>query len=161
MSRSFRATLLLAVVILCSYLVARTDAFAIRFSFFDNAPLFDGNNNDQQSRPYPTDPTQLAPLLSAVDADHLPDQYIVVLKDHVDLSQSLLQLHQQVLLNTGVLPQTGVYSGIKDAFQVHDGIKGYFGHFNSESVEYLRAQPEVSSNSLILHFPILPTSDQY
>lgn len=98
-----------------------------------------------------------APLLSSVDADVIPDSYIVKFKDHVD--EDAVSGHHgwiQSLHNEGEqerleLRKRGdpsmfaeVFAGMKHTFSIGDAFKGYAGHFHESVIDQLRNHPDVS-----------------
>ena len=101
-----------------------------------------------------------APILSSVDADHIPDSYIIKFKDHVkDASVSdhyswVQEIHE------GEQPQnfelrrrsddgsdSQAFGGIKHSFSIGDSFKGYAGHFHPDVIEKLRNHPDVSKTT--------------
>lgn len=98
-----------------------------------------------------------APVLSSLDADSIPDSYIIKFKDHVDeASVSDHHLWVQDVHETGqsqyneLRKRDGddlvgqVFSGLKHKFAIGDEFKGYAGHFHPDVVEQLRNHPDVS-----------------
>lgn len=96
-----------------------------------------------------------APVLSSVDADDIPDSYIVKFKDHVDTSgvsdhhtwiqtlhdddsQERLELRKR---DGSISDQ--VFSGMKHTFDIGSGFKGYAGHFHPDLIEKVRNHPDV------------------
>jgi cerevisin len=102
-----------------------------------------------------------APILSSVDADHIPDSYIIKFKDHVDDSsvnehQSWIQtIHGNAkqddefleLRKRGIVDDVvgKVFGGLKHTLSIGDSFKGYAGHFHPDVIEKVRNHPDVSS----------------
>ena len=91
-----------------------------------------------------------APLLSASNAQVVPEQYIIVLKPGVTPQQIdshlswLLQLappsdDQQIVINAHKKRGRGFHS----AFSVHEDLKGYVGTFTNDQIDAIRMAPEV------------------
>ncbi|KAI9207438.1 peptidase S8/S53 domain-containing protein [Polychytrium aggregatum] len=86
-----------------------------------------------------------APLLAASNSDLIQDSYIVVLKDHVDLSDHLSLLQKSNFI------QTSKRSGRKNSglnqvqrqFQIGGKLKGYSGRFDAETLAYIRNSEHV------------------
>lgn len=99
-----------------------------------------------------------APILSPVQAQEIPDSYIVVFKKHVSHATACLHhdwvndQHQQVetaktkrgLAKRDFFPVAAL-SGLKHTFNVAGGLLGYSGHFDEEVIEKVRQHPDVSS----------------
>lgn len=100
-----------------------------------------------------------APILSTVDADHIPDSYIIKFKDHVDDSAAtghhgwIQSIHDGTygddqyleLRKRGVDDVVGkVFGGLKHTFAIGEGFKGYAGHFHPDVIEQVRNHPDVS-----------------
>lgn len=100
-----------------------------------------------------------APILSSIDADNIPDSYIIKFKDHVDdksvtthhswvqtqhegstLSDNDLELRKRGLDDSVV---GKVFGGMKHTFSIGNGFKGYAGHFHPELIEQLRNHPDI------------------
>merc|ERR1712000_93139 len=99
-----------------------------------------------------------APILSTVDADHIPDSYIIKFKDHVDDTAAtghhswIQSIHEGTdgddqyleLRKRGVDDVVGkVFGGLKHTFAIGDGFKGYAGHFHPDVIEQVRNHPDV------------------
>lgn len=100
-----------------------------------------------------------APVLSSVDADDIPDSYIVKFKDHVDTSgvsdhhtwiQTLhdddTQERLELRKRDGSISDQ-VFSGMKHTFDIGSGFKGYAGHFHPDLIEKVRNHPDVSQST--------------
>jgi cerevisin len=98
-----------------------------------------------------------APVLSSIEADAIPDSYIVKFKDHVDDAavshhHSWIQtIHNEgeqqrlELRKRGELSDVAeLFSGMKHTFNIGDAFKGYAGHFHESVIEQLRNHPDVS-----------------
>ena len=103
-----------------------------------------------------------APILSSVDADSIPDSYIIKFKDHVDTSavsdhQSWVQtIHDDghkkdqdqylELRKRGIVDDVvgKVFGGMKHTLNIGEGFKGYAGHFHPDVIERVRNHPDVS-----------------
>ncbi len=96
-----------------------------------------------------------APILSSVDADHIPDSYIIKLKDHVDSSAAeahhswVQEIHEgddeqylELRKRSGDEGLVGrIFGGMKHTFSIGDSFKGYAGHFHPDVSEQLRNPP--------------------
>lgn len=99
---------------------------------------------------------QAAPVLSSIEADAIPDSYIVKFKDHVDEAavtnhHSWIQnIHDEgeqqrlELRKRGLSDVAELFSGMKHTFSIGDAFKGYAGHFHESVIEQLRNHPDVS-----------------
>lgn len=97
-----------------------------------------------------------APILSSVDAETIPDSYIVKFKDHVDEAAAsnhhmwVQDTHKQgeserLELRKRSIPFTDkTFSGLKHTFDIGEAFKGYAGHFDESMIEKLRNHPDVS-----------------
>lgn len=97
-----------------------------------------------------------APVLSSIEADAIPDSYIVKFKDHVD-DDAVSHHHSWIqnihnegeqqrleLRKRGELSDVAeLFSGMKHTFSIGDGFKGYAGHFHESVIEQLRNHPDV------------------
>ncbi|KAI6781908.1 Subtilisin-like proteinase-like protein [Emericellopsis cladophorae] len=100
-----------------------------------------------------------APILSSIDADHIPDSYIVKFKDHVDNSAAdnhhtwVQAFHEQKpaedqyleLRKRGLTDDlfSKAFGGLKHQFAIGEGFKGYAGHFHPDVIEQIRNHPDV------------------
>lgn len=98
-----------------------------------------------------------APILSTVDANEIPDNYIIKLKDHVDDASAethhswLSNIHEGGEQERLELRKRGLdsmaadlFDGLKHTYSI-DGFKGYAGHFHESVIEMVRNHPDVSS----------------
>lgn len=107
-----------------------------------------------------------APILSTVDADHIPDNYIVKFKDHVDDSGATTHHSWIQTIHDGgkedqylELRKRGgddlvgkIFGGTKHTFKIGDAFKGYAGHFHPDVIEQIRNHPDVSPSSITMRF---------
>ncbi|KAF4980317.1 hypothetical protein FZEAL_3634 [Fusarium zealandicum] len=96
-----------------------------------------------------------APILSSIDAETIPDSYIIKFKDHVD--DSAASTHQtwiQDIHNNGEQERLELrkrsspfsdkaFSGLKHTFSIGDAFKGYAGHFDEDVIEMVRNHPDI------------------
>lgn len=100
----------------------------------------------------------VAPLLSNIDAEEIPNGYIVVFKDHVKAEDAeahqswVATQHRNSLKKRWQLPLfnkenydaiTESITGLKHTFKL-DSMLGYSGHFDEETIEAIRRHPDVS-----------------
>ena len=94
---------------------------------------------------------QIAPLVSSETAVHIPDSYIIVLKDHV--TQNLAAehhdwvhgLHASSLKKRSQVPFVDtVFGGLKHTYNIAGSVLGYSGHFDQDVIEAIRRHPDVS-----------------
>ena len=100
-----------------------------------------------------------APVLGSIEAESIPDSYIIKFKDHVDDSsasdhhtwiqdihnggaQERLELRKRGLFSDEV----DIFSGMKHTFKIGKEFKGYAGHFHADTIEQVRNHPDVSTN---------------
>ena len=98
-----------------------------------------------------------APILSAENAEIVPNSYLVVFKD--DVSHESASAHhewvQELHLKTedtrldlrkrSQLPIVDeVFQGLKHTFHIPGSLLGYSGHFDDEVIERVRNHPDVS-----------------
>ncbi|KAG5952034.1 Subtilisin-like proteinase Spm1 [Claviceps sorghi] len=114
-----------------------------------------------------------APLLSSVDADVVPDSYIIKFKDHVDDAKAdqhhswIKNIHQDGEEERFELRKRGLGSSIVDAFSGtkhtynFDGFKGYSGHFHESVIEKVRNNPDVEyiEKDTVVHTMLPLTSE--
>jgi cerevisin len=98
-----------------------------------------------------------APVLSSIEANAIPDNYIIKFKDHVDDAaatnhhswvqnihndgeQSRLELRKRGLVDS---LNAGIFSGMKHTYNIGGAFKGYSGHFDESIVEMVRNHPDV------------------
>ncbi|KAF4955972.1 hypothetical protein FGADI_4145 [Fusarium gaditjirri] len=96
-----------------------------------------------------------APILSSIDAETIPDSYIIKFKDHVDHAAAsdhhmwVQDTHKQgeterLELRKRSIPFTDkAFSGLKHTFDIGDAFKGYAGHFDESMIEKVRNHPDV------------------
>jgi hypothetical protein len=100
---------------------------------------------------------EAAPVLSSVHAEEVPDSYMVVFKKHVkhaDAQQhhdwvqnvhSKSENDRMELRKRSQFPTTNdVFDGLKHTYNIIDGLMGYSGHFDEETLEQIRRHPDVS-----------------
>lgn len=100
-----------------------------------------------------------APILSSVNAEAVPDSYIVVFKDHVDTETATnhqlwvkdahvaAEVDRAELRKRSQLPiTTDIFEGIKHTYNIAGGFLGYSGHFDESIIEKVRRHPDVSNN---------------
>jgi cerevisin len=102
---------------------------------------------------------EAAPILSSVDAETIPDSYIIKFKDHVDDSAATVHhswiqdMHSNGEQERLELRKRGdvaeAFAGLKHTFNIGEGFKGYAGHFHESIIEQLRTHPDVSCQSPI------------
>lgn len=98
-----------------------------------------------------------APILSATNAETIPDSYIIVFKKHVTESSATdhhvwvqdLHIsgenHRSELRKRGQFPlTTGIFEGLKHTYNIAGGFLGYSGHFDDSVIEKVRQHPDVS-----------------
>lgn len=98
-----------------------------------------------------------APVLSSIEANAIPDAYIIKFKDHVDEAgadkhhswiqnihtegeQERLELRKR----SNIFGADDVFDGLKHTFKI-GGFKGYAGHFHESVIEQVRNHPDVST----------------
>lgn len=98
-----------------------------------------------------------APILSATNAQEIPDSYIVVFKKHVTGDKAtahhswVQDVHFQsqtvrTELRKRDFPFEGtLFGGLKHTYNIAGGLLGYAGHFDDETIEQVRRHPDVSS----------------
>jgi cerevisin len=114
---------------------------------------------------------QAAPVLSSIEADAIPDSYIVKFKDHVD-EDAVTNHHSWIqnihdegeqqrleLRKRGLSDVAELFSGMKHTFSIGDAFKGYAGHFHESVIEQLRNHPDVSYLTRAVQAPIRPESE--
>ncbi|KFZ01232.1 hypothetical protein V500_00851 [Pseudogymnoascus sp. VKM F-4518 (FW-2643)] len=97
-----------------------------------------------------------APILSSVNAEAVPDSYIVVFKDHVDQNTAVnhqlwvkdahvaAEVDRAELRKRSQLPiTTDIFEGIKHTYNIAGGFLGYSGHFDESIIEKVRRHPDV------------------
>lgn len=95
-----------------------------------------------------------APLLSASNAEQIPDSYIVVFKQHVDEATAAdhhtwvqdLHVQRTELRKRSQFPFTSdIFDGIKHTYNIAGDFLGYSGHFDDSVIEAVRRHPDVSN----------------
>ncbi|KAI9695387.1 MAG: serine protease [Bogoriella megaspora] len=97
-----------------------------------------------------------APILSSVDAKEIPNSYMIVFKKHVKHEdtvahhswvQDLHTTSQNERLELRKRSQfpiiDEIYEGLKHTFHIPNGILGYSGHFDDQTIEQIRRHPDV------------------
>lgn len=89
----------------------------------------------------PFDADATAPLLSASNAEIIPNSYIVVLKEDAELNEHLLWFNT---LLTAQLTRGNEVNTLKHVYSISDGLmKGYSGIFDEKIIDEIRISPEV------------------
>ncbi|RDA88413.1 hypothetical protein CP532_5595, partial [Ophiocordyceps camponoti-leonardi (nom. inval.)] len=140
--------LLITVCVVCSLhlsLIMRTSLAALPLVAVAQAVVFDADAALGKS----------APGGSSVEAQIIPDSYIIKFKDHVD--DSAVQDHhtwvtekhnggeqQRLELRKRSLDSTAaeIFSGMKHAFNIGK-FRGYSGHFHESTMDEIRNHPDV------------------
>ena len=99
-----------------------------------------------------------APLISSVDAETMPDSYLIAFKDHVDHRDAaahhnwVQDIHEQTLNSKLELRKRSqapfletVFDGLKHTYNM-EGLKGYSGHFDESVIDAIRKHPDVSTH---------------
>ncbi|KAJ8612059.1 hypothetical protein MRB53_037610 [Persea americana] len=96
----------------------------------------------------------VAPILSSSTGKDIPDQYIVLFKDHVSHDTALLHhswvqdvhvSHSNELRKRSQFPiMKDYFSGLKHTYHIPGGLLGYSGHFDEDVIEQIRRHPDVS-----------------
>lgn len=111
-----------------------------------------------------------APVISSVNAETVPDNYIVVFKKHVDEASatshqlwvnekhSSAEIDRAELRKRSNFPVTSdIFAGIKHTYNIAGGFLGYSGHFDEDIIEQVRRHPDVSY-SFLFRFLFLQTA---
>jgi len=106
-----------------------------------------------------------APVISSINAETVPDSYIVVFKKHVsEASAADHQLwvngaHKSAESERAELRKrsqfpitTDIFEGIKHTYNIAGSFLGYSGHFDESIIEKVRRHPDVSHHPS--HHPI-------
>ncbi|KAH7013700.1 peptidase S8/S53 domain-containing protein [Ilyonectria destructans] len=114
-----------------------------------------------------------APVLSSIEAESIPDSYIVKFKNHVDDSSAsshhnwILDIHsggEQERLELRKRSESAddfvPFSGMKHTFKIGE-FKGYAGHFHESVIEKVRNHPDIEfiERDTIVH-TMLPIDSQ-
>ncbi|KAL7934650.1 peptidase S8/S53 domain-containing protein [Trichoderma chlorosporum] len=96
-----------------------------------------------------------APVLSSIEANAIPDAYIIKFKDHVGESEAdkhhnwLQDIHSageqerlELRKRSNIFGSDDAFDGLKHTFKL-DGFKGYAGHFHESIIEQVRNHPDV------------------
>ena len=100
-----------------------------------------------------------APILSSINAQEVPDSYIIVFKKHVTHSAACNHREwvetQHTEIETAKKAKRGLseslqepfvtFGGLKHTFNIVGGLLGYSGHFDENVIERVRNHPDVSS----------------
>jgi cerevisin len=101
-----------------------------------------------------------APLLSSTTATEIPDNYIVVFKDHVTHDRS--EQHQDWLRYVHAKRESErrvnrrslqlpfietMFEGLRHTYHIPGTFLGYSGHFDEATVADIRRHPDVSAHS--------------
>ncbi|KAF3040372.1 serine protease [Didymella keratinophila] len=97
-----------------------------------------------------------APILSSTQAKEIADNYMIVFKKHVkhehtkDHHQWVQSIHEKAqsdrmeLRKRSQFPVTEtLFEGLKHTYNIANGIMGYSGHFDEETIEAIRRHPDV------------------
>jgi cerevisin len=98
-----------------------------------------------------------APILSASNAETIPDSYIVVFKKHVTEASAgahhswVQNIHldnensRAELRKRSQFPMmTDIFGGLKHTYKIAEDFLGYSGHFDDSVIERVRRHPDVS-----------------
>ena len=98
-----------------------------------------------------------APVLSSMNSQEVPDNYIVVFKKHVSSDSAsahhswVQDIHDTQVQRTELKKRSLFgfaepdYLGMKHAFNVGGSVMGYAGHFHEDVIEQVRRHPDVSN----------------
>jgi cerevisin len=101
-----------------------------------------------------------APILSSINAKELPNSYIIVFKKHV--TDTAAAAHHSWVQDVHLEKQNTrtelrkrdqfpfsdtVFEGFKHTYNIAGGFLGYSGHFDDDTIEQVRRQPDVSTAS--------------
>jgi cerevisin len=105
-----------------------------------------------------------APILSAENAEVVPNSYLVVFKDgvshetataHHEWVQDLHTKTEDKKLELRKRSQIPIlddfFEGLKHTFHIPGSLVGYTGHFDDETIEQVRRHPDVSTYSYLPH----------
>jgi len=84
----------------------------------------------------------VAPLYSSIDAEEVPDNYIVVFKDNVNIMNS--SKHTTWLLNLLQTSSSESEEKINHIFDIKSQFRGYSGKFTQDTIEKIRTSDEVN-----------------
>lgn len=97
-----------------------------------------------------------APILSSVNAEEVPNSYVVVFKKHVkhddakdhhswvQTIHTKTQQERMELRKRSNFPLADeVFDGLKHTYNIAESLLGYSGHFDDETIEQIRRHPDV------------------
>ncbi len=97
-----------------------------------------------------------APVLTSVNAKHIPNSYIIKFKDHVSHHQTaahhawVMDIHTTAenskfeLRKRSQLPFIDdVFEGLRHTYNIGGSFLGYSGHFDDSVIDQLRMHPDV------------------
>ncbi|KAK8155210.1 peptidase S8/S53 domain-containing protein [Phyllosticta citrichinensis] len=97
-----------------------------------------------------------APVISSVNAQEVPDSYIVVFKKHVkhadtsahhawvrDIHSASVNSKTELRKRSQFPIANDLFEGLKHTYNVAGGLLGYSGHFDEEVIEQIRRHPDV------------------
>ena len=105
-----------------------------------------------------------APILSSVNANEIPNSYMIVFKKHVEHHEAVS--HHSWVQDLHAKSETerlefrkrsqfpfvdDIYEGLKHTFHIPNGLLGYSGHFDESVIEQIRRHPDVR---LPFHSPL-------
>lgn len=126
-----------------------------------------------------------APILSASNAEVIPNSYIIKFKEHVtdagasDHHSWVQEIHgaredeRLELRKRSQIPLVDdVFRGLKHTYKIGENFLGYSGHFDDAVIEQVRRHPDVGTNRFLptLHtgccppaisIPVHPFTNQY
>jgi cerevisin len=105
-----------------------------------------------------------APIISSLNAQEIPDSYMVVFKKHVTESaatahhswvqdtHSSHETHKMELRKRSQISMSDdtVFTGLRHTYNIPGGLLGYAGHFDEGVIELVRRHPDVSLHQSIL-----------
>jgi len=99
----------------------------------------------------------VAPIISSLNAEEVPDSYIVVFKKHVTEAKAsdhhswVQDIHtagesqRTELRKRSQFPiTTDIFEGLKHTYNIAGNFLGYSGHFDDSVIEKVRRHPDVS-----------------
>lgn len=107
-----------------------------------------------------------APIVSSVNAEDIPNSYMVVFKKHVtdkdanahhswvqevhvDAQNQKMELRKRSQMSF----QETFFEGLKHTYNIPGGLLGYSGHFDEDVIEMVRRHPDVSQSIPTSPFP--------
>ena len=104
----------------------------------------------------------VAPILSAANAQEIPDNYLVMFKKHVthelavehhgwvqELHFSTQQAKSELRKRSQSPMMDDVFTGLKHTYNIAGSFMGYSGHFDEDVIEEIRRHPDVSHPFLL------------